>query len=258
MKHQVDESLTDLLVDVSTLVPLENNPRRGNVEAILASYREFGQLKPIVVRPNDDGTATVIAGNHQLQAAKKLGWTHIAAVKFEADDSRAVAFALADNRTNELGYTEASALNALLQEVSTDYGDLLDGMGWDMFEMASIGEQARRIEIAQESEPGYIAPVIINPVADEPSAIAVQETEEGGRIVPAQDVDNRKVATTGSTLIGASGVKNAVVQYSLVFDNVEQQTKWYSFMRWLRSDPAIDGDTFAEKLINFIDSHADY
>jgi len=258
MKHQVDESLKDLLVEVSTLVPLENNPRRGNVEAILASYREFGQLKPIVIRPNDDGTATVIAGNHQLQAAKKLGWTHIAAVKFDADDSRAVAFALADNRTNELGYTEASALNALLQEVSTDYSDLLDGMGWDMFEMASISEQARRIEIAQDSEPGYVAPVIINPITEEPPAIAVQETDEGGRIVPAQEVDNRKVATTGSTLIGASGVKNAVVQYSLVFDNVEQQTKWYSFMRWLRSDPAVDGDTFAEKLINFIDSHADY
>ena len=258
MKHQVDESLTELLVDISTLVPLENNPRRGNVEAIVASYREFGQLKPIVVRPNDDGTSTVIAGNHQLQAAKKLGWTHIAAVKFAVDDSRAVAFALADNRTNELGYTDSSALNTLLQDVTTDYGDLLDGLGWDMFEMAAIGEQARRIEIAQDSEIGYVAPVMINPITAQDSNIAVEQTDEGNRLVPAQPVDDRNVATTGSTLIGASGVKNAVVQYSLVFDNVEQQTKWYSFMRWLRADPAIDGDTFAEKLINFIDAHADY
>lgn len=99
MKHQVEECLISLLVDVDTLVPLPGNPRRGNVDAIMASYSEFGQLRPIVVKPNGDGTSTVIAGNHQLMAAKRLGWTHMAAVTFEADNSRAIAFALADNRT---------------------------------------------------------------------------------------------------------------------------------------------------------------
>jgi hypothetical protein len=257
MKHNVDASLTDLLCDISMLVPLENNPRRGNVDAIMASYREFGQLKPIVVRPNADGSSTVIAGNHQLQAAKKLGWTHIAAVKFEVDDSRAVAFALADNRTNELGYTEASALNSAIQDISPDYSNLLEDLGWDMFEMAAISEQAYRIEKANESEDGYVPPVIINPF-DNASKLAVEETDDGTRLVPASEVDSKKLASTGSTAIGASGIKNAIVQYSLVFDDVDQQTKWYSFIRWLKSDPGIDGETTAERLINFIDSHADY
>jgi len=258
MNHQVDSSLTHLLVDISTLLPLENNPRRGNVDAIMSSYREFGQLKPIVIRPNEDGTATVIAGNHQLQAAKKLGWTHIAAVQYEVDDARAVAFALADNRTNELGYTDPSALNDLIQEVNEQYSDLLDGLGWDMYEMAAISEQAFRQDQADEGDTGYVPPVIINPISPEAPKIAVEITDEGSRLVPASQVDDRKVASTGSTLIGASGVTNAVVQSSLVFDNVEQQRRWYAFIKWLRASPVYDGETMTEKLINFLDAHADY
>lgn len=257
MNHQIDESLLGLLVDINSLVPLENNPRKGDIDAIVASYREFGQLKPIVVRPNDDGTSTVIAGNHQLEAAKRLGWTHIAAVRFEADDARAMAFALADNRTNELGYTEPSSLNSILEEISGEYSNLFDELGWDMFEMAAISEQAMRIERNNDSEMGYVPPVIVNPT-ENLNNFAVEETDDGRRIVPNEPTDSRAVASTGSTLIGASGVKNAIVQYSLVFDSVEQQTRWYSFIRWLKNDPSIDGDTTAERLINFIDAHADY
>lgn len=253
MNYTVDKSIQHLLVDITKLTPLLNNPRKGNVDAIAASYKEFGQVKPIVARPNDDGTLTVLAGNHQLLAAKKLGWTHIAVVQYDADDKKAVAFALADNRTNELGYTDPTLLKPLISEIDDTYPELLDGLEWDMFEMASINEQIARIEKSSDSEVGYVAPVMV-----QPPQYLVQETESGNRIVPSGKVDDRSVAVSGSTSIGASGVKNAVVQYSLVFDNVEQQNQWYAFTRWLRNEPSIDGDTIAEKIINFIDAHADY
>lgn len=258
MKHKVDESLTGLLTDISTLVPLEKNPRKGNIEAIVASYEEFGQLKPIVVRPNPDGTSTVIAGNHQLQAAKKLGWTHIAAVLFEVDDSRAVAFALADNRTSELGYTDAFGLNEAIELTGDEFSDLYESLGWDVFEKAAISEQAYRIEHSEDTEQGYVAPVIINPAESQARNMAVEVNDEGTRLVASTDVDSKQIVAGGSTMIGASGVSNAVVQTSLVFDNVDQQQKWYTFVRWLRSSPVYDGDTITEKLMNFIDSHADY
>ena len=258
MNHNVDNALEGLLVDVSSLVPLDKNPRKGNLDAILASYKEFGQLKPIVIRPNGDGTSTVIAGNHQLQAAKKLGWTHIAAVAFEADDQRAVAFALADNRTSELGHTDPYFLNELLESTSDDFVELYDDLGWDMFEKAAISEQAYRIEQSEESESGYIPPVMINPSTNPLQNVAIEVTDDGSRLVASSDVDSRKIATGGSTVIGASGVRNAVVQTSLVFDNSEQQQKWYSFVKWLRVSSVYDGDTITEKLVNFIDAHADY
>ncbi len=77
MKNGIHESLKPLAVDINSLEQLEGNPRKGDIDAIAASYQEFGQVKPIVARKNDDGTMTVIAGNHQLQAAKRLGWDKI-------------------------------------------------------------------------------------------------------------------------------------------------------------------------------------
>lgn len=255
MKHKIHESLIGLAVPISELESLKGNPRRGNIEAVAASYDEFEQVKPIVIHKAEDGTTVVIAGNHQLQAARKLGWTHIAAIELNGDRQKAIAFALADNRTTELGFTDPALLNNMISEIADDYSELMDDLGWDMFEMASINEQISRIERSQESEIGYVAPVITNPIQNQYS---VEQTDDGARLVPSQNVDDRKVAVSGSTSIGASGVRNAVVQYSLVFDNVEQQNCWYAFTRWLKKDPSIDGDTVAERLINFLDAHADY
>ena len=140
MNHKIDKSLEDFAVDITTLEHLSGNPRTGNVNAIMASYAEFGQLRPIVIRPNDDGTSTIIAGNHQVMAAKKLGWTHIAAIQYDADDSRAVAFALADNRTSELGRSDSALVTDLLGDIVEDYSELFDGLGWDDFEIASMEE----------------------------------------------------------------------------------------------------------------------
>ena len=66
MKHNTHESLHDMLVPVDTLVELPDNPRRGNIDAIANSYEKFGQLKPIVVKDNGDGTSTVMSGKMRL------------------------------------------------------------------------------------------------------------------------------------------------------------------------------------------------
>ncbi len=167
MNHKIDPSLEGFAVDISTLEHLEGNPRTGNVDAIAASYDEFGQLRPIVIRPNDDGTSTIIAGNHQVMAAKKLGWTHIAAVEYNADDSRAIAFALADNRTSELGRSDPALITDMLGDIVEDYSELLDGLGWDDFEIAaleeSMNEQERLPEYGARSE--YVPPVL-QPITD--------------------------------------------------------------------------------------------
>lgn len=116
----IHPSLQSLVFPIDQLVHLNNNPRKGDVNAIAASYQEFGQIKPIVVKKNDDGTATIVAGNHQVMAAKQLGWNEIAVVFIDGDDKRAIAYALADNRTMELGYTDDDMLQKMLTEVSQD------------------------------------------------------------------------------------------------------------------------------------------
>lgn len=260
-KENIHESIKHLAVDVNRLVPLEKNPRIGNVDAIVSSYAEFGQIKPIVVRPNGNGTYTVVAGNHQLTAAKKLGWDQVAVVVYDVDETRANAFALADNRTTELGNTDQQVVLELLQEVSSEYQDLLLGLGWDDFEIASISTDIAMNE-ASDNRAGYVAPVIVNPFAaqqrEDPEIITELDDEDEEIIVAGGNVDSGDAATRGSVAIGVKGGEKAVVQYTLVFDNADQQKRWYDFIRYVRNDPKYAGETTAAKLIDFVNSHADF
>ena len=67
---EIHPSIKKLAKPVDVLLPLEGNPRRGDIGAIAASYREFGQVKPIVVKDNEDGTVWCIEGN---TSSKKSG-----------------------------------------------------------------------------------------------------------------------------------------------------------------------------------------
>lgn len=125
-KIQIAPDLEALAVPIADLKPLPGNPRRGDVDAVMRSYEQFGQRKPIVARR--DGT--IIAGNHQLEAAKRLGWESIAVVRVDDDDKTAKAYALADNRVGELGGYDDDALLALLEDVG-DTSELLLATGFD-------------------------------------------------------------------------------------------------------------------------------
>ena len=121
------ESLRSLAVPIDSLQGLTGNPRRGDVDAVAASLSRFGQRKPIVVR-KDDGT--IIAGNHTWQAAKKLGWSEIAVAYVGDDDVTAQAYALADNRTAELGDYDDELLKDLIDAVGQIDVNLLRDTGW--------------------------------------------------------------------------------------------------------------------------------
>lgn len=116
MKHKIAEDLIPLAKKVDEIKLLDGNPRIGDVSAVKKSYEKFGQRKPIVITP--DGT--VIAGNHQLKAVRELGWTHIACVVSNDDKLTAKAFALADNRSADLGTYDDDLLADMIKEVSSD------------------------------------------------------------------------------------------------------------------------------------------
>ena len=80
-----------------------NNARvhsEKSIEAVANSLAMYGLRKPIVV----DSENRVVAGNGTLQAARKLNWETIEAVRLPKDWSEEMitAFAIADNRTAEL------------------------------------------------------------------------------------------------------------------------------------------------------------
>lgn len=260
----IHESLKSMVFPLNQLTHLQDNPRKGNVEAIIASYAEFGQIKPIVAKMNKDGSATIIAGNHQVMAAKELGWDEIAVVFLDADDKRAIAYALADNRTVELGHTDNDMLQKLLTEVSSDYGDLWAGLGWDEFEIAAMDERAIIRAHDELIESTYLAPMIIPIETIEPSEMqkhisSLSKTDDDGenKLMAPNSVDHGDVAVRGSGVAVPGSQPQAIVSVQVVFDSPEQQRRWYDFIRWLRNDPEIDGTTTAERLINFIDTQTE-
>jgi DNA modification methylase len=155
------ENLQALATSLDELHLLEGNPRVGDVGAVAASLARFGQRKPIVART--DGT--VIAGNHTLQAARQLGWTHIAVVRVDDDDATAKAFALADNRTAELGGYDDVALEAMVRDVLEFDAELLADTGWagEDLEALLVSSQVRLAPVT--GDPDAVPSVPKSPVS---------------------------------------------------------------------------------------------
>lgn len=113
---------------VDELSGYHRNPRRGDVDAIAQSLEVNGQYRPIVVNL---GTHTgrpleVLAGNHTLAGAKRLGWATILATTVDVDDLAAARIVAADNRTADLGDYDRDVLADLLAGL-----DDLAGTGYD-------------------------------------------------------------------------------------------------------------------------------
>lgn len=78
----------------------------------------YGQVKPIVYWVPSSGRPIVVAGNGLYLAAKKLGWTHIAAVEFHGTEQQAIGYALTDNRTGELSRWHPTKLQVQLERIA--------------------------------------------------------------------------------------------------------------------------------------------
>ncbi|HUU09035.1 MAG TPA: site-specific DNA-methyltransferase [Phycisphaerae bacterium] len=112
-------TLRPLAVRVDVLRPDPANTRihdARNMEALEASLLRFGQQKPIVV----DRKGIVIAGNATLEAARRLGWRHVAAVRTTLVGADRTAYGIADNRTAELAAWDVEALGRLLKELGDE------------------------------------------------------------------------------------------------------------------------------------------
>jgi ParB-like chromosome segregation protein Spo0J len=93
-----------------------------NLKAIQGSLKEFGQRKPIVIT----AAGVIVAGNGTVEAAKRLGWTEIEAVRVPGDwtPNQIKAFALADNRTAELASWDIQVLDQQLWDLEQEELDV--------------------------------------------------------------------------------------------------------------------------------------
>jgi ParB family chromosome partitioning protein len=115
---------------IAELWAWQGNYRQGDVGAVSLSLDRFGQTKPVVARHFGD-RLTVIAGNHTLEAARQLGWNHLAVVvRDDLNEEEAIAYAIADNRTSDLATNNEAVLGQLLARLAHN-DDLLIATGFD-------------------------------------------------------------------------------------------------------------------------------
>jgi hypothetical protein len=82
-----------------------------------------------------------------LQAAQALGWDEIAVVWVDDDEVTSKAFALADNRTAELGDYDEEALADLINDVGSLNPGLLESSGWDDKAVQELLDRVEQVEL---------------------------------------------------------------------------------------------------------------
>lgn len=120
--------LTDgaAMVAVKDLIQHPKNARQGDVDAIVESIKVNGFFGSLVVQKS---TNHVLAGNHTLQAAKKLKLKTVPVTWVDVDDATALKILAADNRVSDLGDYDQERLLELLKEIEESVG--LEGTGYD-------------------------------------------------------------------------------------------------------------------------------
>lgn len=137
-------------VKIADLTPDPNNARTHddtNLKAIQGSLTQFGQRKPIVISQEN----VIVAGNGTIEAAKRLGWTEIEAVRVPADwdADRIKAFALADNRTAELAGWNPQVMSAQLLELR-EAGFDIEEFGFELQDSPVDPESIQEDEIPED------------------------------------------------------------------------------------------------------------
>ena len=120
MDTPVDGRLLDMpieVVEITKLHPHPDNPRKGNVGAIVTSIKTNGWYGTLVAQTS---TGRVLAGNHRLQAAAQLGMTEVPVYWVDVDDQTARRILFADNRSNDLATYDDELLRPLLTDLVRD------------------------------------------------------------------------------------------------------------------------------------------
>ncbi len=144
-----------IYVPLALLSTWPRNYRRGHIEKIARSIQRFGFNQDIRIRER-----IIYAGNHAFLALRMLqeqgeaiphrivadpagGWLVPCIDIGHLNQSEAEAYAIADNRLNELGENDDEALAAVLSDIAREDEDLFDATGFeidDLHEMIGYEE----------------------------------------------------------------------------------------------------------------------
>lgn len=139
-------------VPVSAIRPNPGQPRRAfrGIDELAASIRDAGLLQPITLRPQDDGTFVIIAGERRFRAVTTLGWATIPAIVIDEDEANAFRLAVLENmaRKDMTPVEEAQGLRQLLETMSA--GEVASAVGYGAGDGGQVTWKVKLLDAIEE------------------------------------------------------------------------------------------------------------
>ena len=149
LSRQTDE------VPIDSVIPNPEQPRtnfkKESLEELAASIQKDGLLQPILVRPLENNTYQIIAGERRWQAAKMAGMTTIPVRIKEADDDEALEMALIENvqRTDLNPIEEAYGYKRLMERKNLTQSELAQEVSKGR---STVANALRLLELPEEAQ----------------------------------------------------------------------------------------------------------
>ena len=121
-------------VDINAIAPNPDQPRtnfkREELEELSASIQKDGLLQPILVRPLEDGTYQIIAGERRWQASRLAGLRQVPIRVKEASDDKALELALIENiqRSDLNPIEEAYGYRRMMERLNMTQAEVAQAM----------------------------------------------------------------------------------------------------------------------------------
>lgn len=202
-------------VAISDLKFADYNPRHISQEVLdrLKAGLEEFGLVQPVVVNKNNGV--IIGGHQRVTAAQELGWTEIDVVYVDADEKREKALNLALNKLS--GEWDFGKLSSLLTEFESDLDFNLELTGFDPLELMEMSGADSSLDLGD-----------------------LDDFDMPGSDTGVDDGETDKP-------------KGYSIQYTIVFNDEEEQNRWHEYLKYLKS-MFPDLDTISERLIADLDT----
>ncbi len=120
-------------IPISQIEPNPEQPRVeiGDLTDLSSSIKEKGVLEPLLVKPNNDGTWMIIAGERRWRAATQAGLREVPCIELDLDEKGVAEIALIENmqRKDLTVWEEADGLANLAKRFGYTHEDISKKIG---------------------------------------------------------------------------------------------------------------------------------
>ncbi len=121
------------VIPINKIEPNPDQPRVeiGDLSELTASIKEKGILEPLLVKPLNNGTYMIIAGERRWRAANLAGLREVPCIEFDFDDVEIAEVALIENmqRKDLTVWEEADGLAALSEKYNYTHEQIAKKLG---------------------------------------------------------------------------------------------------------------------------------